>query len=109
LPGDGLLPAIVLAELMLGPNRAITSRQRQEANAFLADVREVLTVVPFGEDEAARHAQLWVQLKEHGNEIGDHDLQIAATALVGAHELMTYNVKEFANVPGLRLVPAPGL
>jgi predicted nucleic acid-binding protein len=109
LPANGLVPAIALAELMLGPNRAVTTRQRQEANAFVADVREVLTVVPFGEDEAARYAQLWVQLQTAGKEIGDHDLQIAATALVGAHELMTYNVKEFQNVPGLRLVPAPEL
>lgn len=109
LPLDSLLPAIGLAELLMGANLALSARQLREARAFLADVRAALVVVPFGEDEAAQYALLTTTLKAAGQKIGDHDAQIAATALAGEHELMTYNVREFRQVPGPRLVPAPDL
>jgi len=39
--------------------------------------------------------------------IGERDLQIAATALVHGHTVLTRNVREFALVPGLSVV-SPG-
>ena len=38
--------------------------------------------------------------------IGERDLQIAATALVHGHEVLTRNVRDFARIPGLKVIDA---
>lgn len=53
-------------------------------------------------------ANLYVQLRRAGVIIGERDLQIAAVALAGGHEIMTLNVSEFARIPGLVLRPFQG-
>lgn len=91
-----VLPALVLYEWKRGP------RQEEELTA-----QEALfpgeAALPFGPDEAARASDLYRELRRpRGREI---DLAIAAHALVHEAELWTLDAGDFADIPGLRLVP----
>lgn len=53
--------------------------------------------------EAELFAELAVTLRRAGTIIGERDLQIAATAIAGGHQVLTRTVREFERVPGLKL------
>jgi predicted nucleic acid-binding protein len=91
-----LLPSLVLYEWLRGPRRP-QELAAQEA-LFPASA-----AVPFGPAEAARAAQLYVQLpRPRGREI---DLAIAACALILDARLWTLNPRDFRDLPGLELYP----
>jgi predicted nucleic acid-binding protein len=92
-----LLPSLVLYEWLRGPRRP-QELAAQEA-LFPASA-----AVPFGPAEAARAAQLYVQLpRPRGRET---DLAIAACALILDARLWTLNPRDFRDLPGLELYPA---
>jgi tRNA(fMet)-specific endonuclease VapC len=97
--------AITVSELRHGCLRAVDPAVRARRELFVADVLSRLTIIPFGPDEAERHASLWVDLELSGQMIGPHDLLIAATACVSQDMLATLNHSEFSRVPGLPLAP----
>ncbi|MEJ7758184.1 MAG: hypothetical protein WKF55_01195 [Gemmatimonadaceae bacterium] len=73
--------------------------------AFVDALLDLIPVLPFGLTEARRHSALWADLVRAGTIIGPHDPLIGATALAHGRALATLNQREFAGVPGLRLVP----
>ena len=89
------LSTIVLYEWLRGP-RTVSERRTQE---------ELLprdAAVPFDADAAARAAVLYAQLPHPRGR--DLDLAIAACALAHEATLWTLNPKDFADVPGLKLL-----
>lgn len=91
-----LLPSLVLYEWLRGPRRP-EELAAQEA-LFPASAATV-----FGPAEAARAAQLSVQLpRPRGREI---DLAIAACALILDARLWTLNRRDLRDLPGLELYP----
>jgi predicted nucleic acid-binding protein len=62
-------------------------------------------VIPFDLAVARVHARLTAELRRAGVSVGAHDLQIAATALEGAHQIVTANRRDFDRVPGLTVLP----
>jgi predicted nucleic acid-binding protein len=91
-----LLPSLVLYEWLRGPRRP-QELAAQEA-LFPASA-----AVAFGPAEAARAAQLYVQLpRPRGREI---DLAVAACALILDARLWTLNSRDFRDLPGLELYP----
>ena len=89
------LAAIVLYEWLRGP------RLPEEIDAQEA-LFPSAAALPFGPAEAARAADLYrVVGKPRGREI---DLAIAACALTQGASLWTLNPRDFADVPGIRLV-----
>lgn len=56
------------------------------------------------ERDARAHAELRFTLERLGTPIGSNDLWIATQALVRGHAVTTLNVREFARVPGLRVI-----
>lgn len=60
-----------------------------------------MTVLPFDLAAARIHARLLDELLAAGRPIGANDLLIAATALVHDYAILTFNVREFAQVSGL--------
>ena len=103
--GEGCsIAAIQVTELAVGLFRADSDLRRAEREAFLQTVLSEFTLIPFGEREARETARLQVLLQQSGQPIGDRDLQIAATALVHGHEIVTRNVREFGKIPGIRII-----
>ena len=91
-----LLPSLVLYEWLRGP-------RRPEELASQEVLFPASAAVPFGPAEAARAAQLYVQLpRPRGREI---DLAIAACALIRDARLWTLNHRDFRDLHGLELYP----
>lgn len=95
------IATITVSELLVGVYLANTPQRRHERGALVEAILEILDPIPFTLGIARVHAQLLVDLQRAGTPIGAHDLQIAATALAGGHEVVTANVREFRRVPGL--------
>lgn len=99
------MAAITASELLHGCHWATDAGTRARRSAFVDSLLDIIPVLPFGLPEARRHAALWADLVREGAMIGPHDLLIAATALARGEALATLNHREFARVPGLRLIP----
>lgn len=102
LPGDCIIPSIVLMELRVGALLADTEARRLARERFASDLCEAFPIGAFGAAE-----DVLVDLRRRGLTIGERDLLIAATALTGGHSVMTLNIAEFQRVPSLALLPPP--
>ncbi len=98
------IAAITVSELLQGSLRTSDAGLRARRAAFADWIASTAPVLPFGTNEARRHAEIWAHLTGTGMTIDAHDMLIAATALAGGHAVATLNVRHFARVPGLRLV-----
>ena len=90
-----LLPAVVLYEWLRGP------RIERE----LIDQENVLPsgeAIPFGQAEAAVAARIYRRVRSPRNR--EIDIAIAATAITRDASLWTLNVRDFVDLPGLRLL-----
>lgn len=94
------IPAIVLYELSVGIEKSIQPRKRR---AQLNELLSVVSLLPFGDQEARKAAKIRVQLERQGTPIGPIDILIAATALVRNAVLVTHNTLEFERIAGLQL------
>jgi tRNA(fMet)-specific endonuclease VapC len=99
------MAAITASELLHGCHRASEPGIRARRWAFVEGVLDTIPVLPFGLAEARRHAELWADLAKQGGVIGPHDMLVGATAVAHGYALATMNSREFARIPGLRLVP----
>jgi tRNA(fMet)-specific endonuclease VapC len=97
------IAAVTVAELWHGVERASVPH-RSARESYLKALLDVLPIVPYTEQTAYLHAQLWAQLESAGKMIGAYDLIVAATALERESTLATFNKRHFANVKGLRVV-----
>jgi len=86
-------------ELWYGVARS--ERRLENAERLRVFLSGDITVLPFGEDEAAVAGDLRATLEAAGTPIGPYDLLIAAQALNSSATLVTANVGEFARVPSL--------
>ena len=100
-PKDIGIPAIVLYELEvgLGKSQAPAKRRRQ-----LQTLVNLVTVIPFGEQEAECAAEIRTSLENLGTPIGPLDNLIAGTALANEYTLVTHNSKEFKRIKELKVV-----
>ena len=105
---DCHVAAIQVMELAIGVYFADTPTRASHRNALLDVVLRLWPLIPFAEVEARETARLLVLTRRAGAPVGERDLQIAATALVHGHEVVTRNVKDFAKVPGLVVIDANG-
>lgn len=97
-PTDIALPAVVVFELETGIAKSSEpAKRRGQLDALL----QVVTVLPFGVDEARAAATLRARLERDGTPIGPMDNLIAGTAMAHGGVLVTRNLREFERVPGL--------
>lgn len=94
------ISAITASELLVGVHYA-DAKRRVRRSAFVEAILQTLPVLPFTLEVARVHSELFAYLSKKGKLIGAHDLLIAATALAHDCRVLTYNLKEFKQVPGL--------
>lgn len=100
-PRNIALSSIVEYELLVGIEKSPSPARRRRQ---LTVLREVVTYLPFGDEEAKQASRLRAKLERAGTPIGPYDVLIAATALAQGATLVTHNVSEFSRVPGLQVV-----
>jgi tRNA(fMet)-specific endonuclease VapC len=97
------LAAITVAELWHGVARASAS-SRTAREQYVRAIVEALPIVPYTTQTAYEHARIWAELKAGGKMIGSYDLIVAATALERGSTVVTFNVRHFRRIRGLRVM-----
>lgn len=88
------------AELLYGLKKKGSERLWTEYNLYLKDE---LTLLSFGSNEAAQYARIRHELTQQGQLISDMDLMIAATAISNRLTVATLNVRHFNRIRDLRV------
>ncbi len=103
------LPAIVLAELLVGAQLASTSVMASQRRAKIEAVRARAPVIDFTALVADRWAELSVELTRTGTPVPSNDLCVAATALTLGWDVLVGHRDEahFRRVPGLGVRTLP--
>lgn len=99
-PREISIPSIVVYELEVGIAKSTSPQKR---TGQLADLLQLVNILPFGVEEAKSASQIRVALERQGELIGPYDILIAATALTQNAILVTHNTKEFGKVPQLQI------
>lgn len=99
------ISAITASERLHGWERAPKGKKKLQPKRFVEDVLKTIPILDFDLSAARKHAHLWAALEGKGKMIGAHHMLIAAICLSSEHKLVTLNVKEFRQVPKLKLVP----
>jgi tRNA(fMet)-specific endonuclease VapC len=97
------LAAITASELLVGVHRAAPEARRIQRETYVEQVITNIPTIAFDVNIARVHARLAADMRSSGLPIGEHDLQIAATALALGYEVLTMNLRDFRRVPGLQV------
>jgi tRNA(fMet)-specific endonuclease VapC len=103
---DRAISVITVSELLHGVLRA-SGAIRTRRLSFAEHVLAGIEAIPITEPVARVHADVWADLSGRGQQVGAHDLWIAATALAHGLGVATRNASDFARVPGLRVLRIP--
>jgi tRNA(fMet)-specific endonuclease VapC len=95
------ISAIVAAELRFGILKKGSERLSRQLQAVLGAAH----IVPWGPPADREYARIRLALQSAGKLIGPNDMLIAAHALAFGVPLVTANLDEFLQVPGLAVVP----
>ncbi len=99
-PKDIAIPTIVLYEIEVGIAKSTSPRKRKTQLQSLLDL---VSLIPFGYDEARYAATIRSRLEKKGQPIGPYDILIAASAISHQGVLVTHNTKEFKRINDLRI------
>jgi predicted nucleic acid-binding protein len=101
-PGEVLsIAAVTASELLHGVFRAEPAARWVAREATVERLFTRLRVIPFDLPIARTHARLWVDLASAGIAVGQHDLQMAATALANQARILTRDTRSFPRIPDL--------
>jgi predicted nucleic acid-binding protein len=100
--GGGLhLSTVTVGESFTWALRAHASPARLQG---VLDLLGDVTVLEVTRDVARKFGEIRASLLDHGLGVPEMDLLIASTALVHGLTMVTHNVTDYANVPGLTVV-----
>lgn len=104
-PGGGhdvSVPAIAVAEFLMGALRNPDAARGHTSRAFLDMVLDVLAVEDYTYEVAKHHASLMAHVLAVGRPRGAHDLVIAATARATKRTILTTDRRaRFDDLPGV--------
>lgn len=99
---DPALPAIVVAEYLVGVKLDEDLSRRAAKRAFLDNVLGAVPVEDYTLDVADAHAELLASTRADGTPRGPHDLIIAATARATGRTIVTTDSRaRFASLPAV--------
>ena len=98
--GQMAISAVTLGELIYGAER---SSQPERNLNDIEGLTARLEVLPFNESAALHFGQIRAELAGAGKPIGPYDQMIAGHARASGLVMVTNNVEEFKQVPGLRI------
>ncbi len=99
------LAAIGYTELVHGTYRGDTAIRRRNARAFLDEVTRELPVLSYTKEIAELAGRIDAEQRNLGYAVPFADLLIGATALHHGFAILTANVRHFALIPGLEVIP----
>jgi tRNA(fMet)-specific endonuclease VapC len=99
-PGEVRMSSITLSELEYGVEN---SRYREQNRAALDDLVALIQVDDYPQRAARHFAELKAALKAKGRHTKPYDLLIAAHAKALDATLVTNDLDDFRNMPGVRL------
>ncbi len=97
------ISVITVAELLHGVHRADSTKRRLKRSAYVEKVIELFPIYNFDTSIARIYAEIWSELSRKGIQIGAHDLIIGSTALSLGFSVVTYNVRHFERIEGLKI------
>jgi tRNA(fMet)-specific endonuclease VapC len=98
--GQMCISSVTLMELIYGAEAsAAVERNLRDIEGFAAR----LEVLPYDNEAATHTGQLRAELKKIGRPIGPYDEMIAGHARSKGLVVVTHNIRQFENVPGIRL------
>jgi tRNA(fMet)-specific endonuclease VapC len=97
-----VMSAVTLTELTYGV-QASASAKRKHNQAVLDSLALHLAVLDWPQEAAQHFAEIRVDLKRRGAQLGAADLMIAAHARALGAFVVTNNVKDFGRVKGLQV------
>ena len=104
------IAAVTVSELLAGVSLAKTADEKINRHAFVENILNSLPVLDFDTEVARTYAELYAYALSNGErnkkrqKLNAHDLQIAATALVYGHRILSSNTKDFKNIPGIQVI-----
>jgi len=98
--GDIAITTLTLCELYKG---AFLSQKKEEGLAFISDFVESISLLPQSKLSCLLFGQDYAALKKRGIMTQLMDLMIASVCKASNRMLITRNVKDFKNIPELRL------
>ena len=98
--GQMCISSVTLMELIYGAEAsAAVERNLRDIEGFTAR----LEILPYDTDAAIHTGQLRAELKKFGRRIGPYDEMIAGHARSRGLGIVTNNIKQFKQAPGIRL------
>jgi predicted nucleic acid-binding protein len=98
------LSTVVLIEYWKGVERAGSALRRRQRVEFFERATATFQLFPVTAATATTAARVWSDLAGAGVAIGAVDLLIAATALERDWGVLTLDMRDFARIPGLRVL-----
>ena len=97
------ISVITVAELLHGVHRADSTKRRLKRSAYVEKVIELFPIYNFDTSIARIYAELMSELSRKAIRIGAHDLIIGSTAVSLGFSVVTYNVRHFERIEGLKI------
>lgn len=101
--GNAYISTITASELLVGVHLAKSEKIKMQRSAFVESIISAVASLPFTNEVARIHSQIYAYLHKKGNMVGAHDLIIGATAIANGCAVLTYNEKDFKRIPGLKV------
>lgn len=101
------IAALTVSEMLFGVYLAAPSPARSYRESFIERVIDRFEILEFNLAVSRVYARVWADLRRAGNLIAPHDLLIGSTALSHGYDVLTYNIRDFDRIPGLK-VRLPG-
>jgi tRNA(fMet)-specific endonuclease VapC len=97
-----VMSVVTFAELTYGVQASAAAKRRQN-QAVLDNLALHLAVLDWPQEAAQHYAEIRLDLKKRGNQLGAADLMIAAHARAMGATVVTNNTKDFGRVKGLQV------